>query len=148
MKLWDALLGGGGIILGLAAFAQALTFPKMPDGTPGPGLFPQILGILLALTGAVIVFQSMRPHGEEGESYTRDAVIKAAMVLVAIAFYIAVVQKVGFLITGMIVTGGLMLILGVRAKVAVPTTVVLVFASMLLFEKILRVPLPVGIWGG
>lgn len=146
MKLWDILLGGGGIILGLAAFAQAQTFPKMPDGTPGPSLFPQILGVMLAITGAIIVFQSMRPHGEV-ETYTRGAVIRAALVLVAIAFYIAVVQMLGFLITAVFVTGGLMFILGVRWKIALPTTVLLVFFSMILFEKILRVPLPIGIWG-
>lgn len=146
MKLWDVLLGGGGIILGLAAFAQAQTFPKMPDGTPGPSLFPQILGVMLAITGAIIVFQSMRPHGE-GETYARGAVIRAALVLVAIAFYIAVVKELGFLITAVLVTGSLMFILDVRWKIALPTTVLLVFASMMLFEKILRVPLPIGIWG-
>lgn len=146
MKLWDVLLGGGGIILGLAAFAQAQTFPKMPDGTPGPSLFPQILGVMLAITGAIIVFQSMRPHGE-GETYARGAVIRAALVLVAIAFYIAVVKELGFLITAVLVTGSLMFILGVKWKIALPTTVLLVFASMMLFEKILRVPLPIGIWG-
>ncbi len=148
MKISEAMLGGGGIILGVAAFGEAQTFPKMPDGTPGPALFPQILGVLLAFAGAIIVVQSLRPRVEEGESYTRDAVMRAGLVLVAIAFYIAVVQRLGFLITAMLVTGSLMLLLGVRLRVAIPTAVLLVFASSVLFERILRVPLPVGIWGG
>ena len=119
----------------------------MPDGTPGPSLFPQILGVMLAITGAIIVFQSMRPRGE-AETYTRGAVIKAALVLVAIAFYIAAVQKLGFIITACSSPAGLMFILGVRSKIAIPTTVLLVFFSVMLFEKILRVPLPIGILGG
>jgi putative tricarboxylic transport membrane protein len=148
MKIWDAVLGGGGIILGLAAFAQAQTFPKMPDGTPGPSLFPQILGVMLAITGAIIVVQSVRPHRDEGQSYTRDALLKAGLVLVVIAVYVAVVQRVGFLITALLVTGSLMFVLGVRWRILLPTTIALVIASRILFQEVLRVPLPVGIWGG
>jgi hypothetical protein len=57
------------------------------------------------------------------------------------------VQRLGFLITATLVTGSLMLILGVRLRVALPSTILLVIGSVMLFERILRVPLPVGILG-
>ncbi len=147
MKLSDALLGGTAAILGAATFAYVQSFPKMPDGTPGPSLFPQILGILLVIFGGAVVVQSMRPHGGENEHFERAAVIKAGLVLVAIAVFIGLVERLGFLITGTLVTGSLMLVLGVRLRVALPTTIFLVIGSVILFERILRVPLPVGLLG-
>lgn len=147
MKLSDALLGGAAMLLGVAAFAQVQSYPKMPDGTPGPSLFPQILGVLLVIFGGVIVFQSFRPHTDENEHYERSAVIRAGLVLVAVAMYVGLVQRLGFLITATLVTGSLMLILGVRLRVALPSTILLVIGSVMLFERILRVPLPVGILG-
>ena len=147
MKLSDALLGGAAVLLGAATFAYVQSFPKMPDGTPGPSLFPQILGVLLVIFGVAVVVQSVRPHTGENEHFERNAVIKAGLVLVGIAVYIGLVQRLGFLITATLVTGSLMLVLGVKLRVALPTTILLVIGSVMLFERILRVPLPVGLLG-
>lgn len=147
MKRSDAILGGGAALLGVAVFINSMSFPKMDDGTPGPSLFPQILAVLLVAFGVTIVFQSMRPHTKVDRNYTTLSILKAGGVLLAIAAYILVVQKVGFLITATLILLGLMLMLGARLRVSLPAAVAIALFSLILFEKVLRVPLPPGLLG-
>ncbi|MGE5619769.1 MAG: tripartite tricarboxylate transporter TctB family protein [Sphingomonadaceae bacterium] len=148
MKRSDAVLGGAAVLLGAAVYLNTLAFPTMPDGAPGPALFPQILSALLILFGGIIVAQSIRPHVQEERHYEPKAILKAGGVLVAIALYVMVVQKVGFLITAAAILFGLMMMLGVRVRVGLPASVAIALFCVLLFEKVLRVPLPPGVLGG
>lgn len=148
MKHSDALLGGAVALLGAAVYLNTLSFPTMPGDWPGPGLFPQILSGLLILFGGIVAVQSLRSHHSVIEAYQPAAALKAGLVLVAVAIYIAVVIKLGFLITASLMTAGLMLLLGVRVRVAIPAGVGVAVLCILLFEKVLRVPLPPGILGG
>lgn len=148
LKRSDAVLGGAAILLGVAVFANTLGFPKMPDGAPGPALFPQILAALMVVFGLIILLQSTRPHVEEDRHYDTVAILKAGGVLVAIAAYVLLVQRLGFLITATVILLGLMLMLGARLRVGLPAAVALSVFSLVLFEKVLRVPLPPGILGG
>ncbi len=148
MKLSDTVLGGGAAILGAAAFLDTLSFPKMADGSPGPALFPQILGVLLVIFGIIVIVQSARPHGGEENHYESVAILKAGGVLVGIALYVAFAHTLGFLITATLILLGLMLMLKARLRVALPAAVAVALFSMALFEKVLRVPLPPGILGG
>ena len=148
MKLSDSILGGVAVLLGAAAFLDTLSFPKMADGAPGPALFPQILGALLVVFGLIVVVQSVRPRAGEDVHYEPVAILKAGGVLVGIALYVAFVQKLGFLITASLIMLGMMVMLKVRLRVGLPAAVAIALFSMVLFEKVLRVPLPPGILGG
>ncbi|AZY49212.1 tripartite tricarboxylate transporter TctB family protein [Bordetella avium] len=59
--------GGTMIVLGLAAFAQATTYQLGTLGRMGPGMFPAILGVLLALLGIGIAF-SRQPAEDAAEA--------------------------------------------------------------------------------
>ncbi|MHB0868323.1 MAG: tripartite tricarboxylate transporter TctB family protein [Chloroflexota bacterium] len=148
MKRSDAILGGAAALLGAAVYMQTLTFPSMPDGTPGPALFPRVLSALLVLFGVVIVAQSTRHHVGENNHYETANVLKAGGVLVGIAAYVFLVHKLGFLITATLLMLALMAMLGVRLRVGLPAAVALAVLSLMLFERVLRVPLPPGILGG
>lgn len=89
----------------------------------------------------------MRPHTKEETSYQPMAVLKAGGVLVAIAAYILVSHSLGFLITGSLITLALMLMLEVRLWHALPASLAVTIMSLLLFDRVLRVPLPLGILG-
>ncbi len=147
MKRSDVLIGGVAVALSAAVYIDTLSFPKMADGTPGPALFPQILSALFALFGIILIVQARHPHVGDAVEYRTAAVVKAGLMLAAIAFYVALVQRLGFLITATILTAVLMILLDVRVKIAVPAAVVTAVAFILLFEKVLRVPLPLGILG-
>ncbi len=148
MKLSDTVLGGCAVILGAATLANTTSFPKMADGIPGPALFPQIVGVLLVILGLIVVVQSLRPHTQEERRYEPVAILKAGGVLAGIALYVAFVHVVGFLITATVILLGMMLMLKARLLVALPAAVGIALFSMVLFEQILRVPLPPGILGG
>lgn len=148
MKRSETVLGGAVALLGAAVFLDSLSFPLMPDGWPGPGLFPQILSVLLILFGGTVAVQSLRSQRMEAEAYEPKAVLRAGLVLVAVAIYVAVVQRLGFLITASLITAGMMLLLGVRVRTAIPAGIGVAVLCVLLFEKVLRVPLPPGILGG
>lgn len=148
MKRSDVVLGGAAVLLGAAVYLESLNFPRMADGWPGPGLFPRILGVLLVLFGGVVMVEAFRPHESQEVSYQPANILKAGLVLVSVAIYVAVAQKLGFLPTATLLLLGLMLMLNVRLRVALPASVAVAVLCLLLFEKVLRVPLPPGILGG
>lgn len=147
MRHGDLILGGAAAVFGAAIFLIAMSFPTMPGGAPGPSLFPQILGVLLVLFGAIVVIDSRRKHRGEEVEYETAALVKGALVLVFIGIYVAVVTRLGFVLTSLGLLLGLMLMLGVRVRTALLSSVGIVLFCVVLFQKILRVPLPPGILG-
>ena len=141
----NALVGGAAALLGAAVYWNTLSFPKLPDGTPGPSLFPQILSVLLVVSGLILILESRRSRTDEAVSYQGIAILKAGGVLVGVAAYIVLVERLGFLLTSGLLLAGLMLMLNVRVRIAIPVAVVVAVGCVILFEKILRVPLPPGL---
>ncbi len=144
MSLPDVLLGAAVVGLGIFVYSTAVRFPALPDGTPGPGLFPQILAVLMFLFGLLQVVQGMRNGESSAIRYEPAALVRAALVLAAVGFYIIVLPHLGFLLTSLILLFGLMLLLGVRPMVAIFAALVVAWISALLFGSVLRVPLPPG----
>ncbi len=147
MRYADALLGAGVIILGVAAFLETLRFPEMPGGMPGPALFPRILSVLLAGFGLPLLLRARRPAEDAALAFSRVAVLKGAGILLGIVAYIVLVERLGFILTAGVILTGMMLMLGVRARTALPVSAGLVLFIVLLFQQLLRVPLPQGIFG-
>ena len=58
------LFGGTAMLLGLAVFLYAQSFPSLPEGYPGPSLFPQIVAIGLFLCGITLVIGSFQKKQE------------------------------------------------------------------------------------
>lgn len=148
MKKGDFLLGAASVVVGIAVFVHTLSFPEMADGTPGPALFPQILSGLLFIFGGVLSVQSWRGGSQSSSAnYGAAASLKALAILVAIAVYIAVVTELGFVLTSLALLLFIMVVLGVRMRIAIPTTVGVIIFCVVLFGRLLRVPLPPGILG-
>lgn len=156
---------------GLAVVLYVQTFPQLPGGAPGPGLFPGIIGALLALFGLVLAVRWFRDHRSgSGRAQTaqEDAVRKdddeyeslldepvsagtawtnAASVVGSVVFYLVFADVLGFNLAMGVLLLGLMLRLGARWRVAVPSAVAATAFLYLVFERILLVPLPSGILG-
>ncbi len=147
MRHGDLVLGGAAVAFGAAIFLISLSFPKMAGGAPGPALFPQILGVLLVLFGAMVVSDYRRKRPGEDVQYETAALVKGALVLVFIGIYVAVVTRLGFVLTSIALLLSLMLMLGVRARMAALSSIGIVLFCVVLFQKLLRVPLPPGILG-
>ena len=151
MKISDTMVGAGFVAAGALIIAGTLNYPSLDAGPPGPSLFPRILGGLMAAFGGLVSLKGIRARdvGDDVDLlhlYRNPSFINAMFVLVGVAAYILFVEKMGFLITGAL------LLFVVMWRLKVPPLRALLVAAMFngvvyfLFVKIMRVPLPLGLF--
>ena len=139
------LLAGG---LTIAGYAQ--TFPPMPGQDVGPSLFPTIIGAGLALAGGGLAASGLKQRGTrwlEVEQWARlpRARARVGLVIVTLIGYTALVEPLGFIITGVLLLAVLFAAFGVRWAWSVPLALGVPLAIHYGFSTVLRVPLPRGI---
>ncbi len=147
MNLGEAAAGLLLLALGAYVSATASRFPHLAAGYPGPGLFPQVLGALLAVQGAALVVAGLRDGGPRGFPWTRGDLFNGLLVVLAVVLYAVASPRLGFLVTSAVVLTGLMARLGAGLGRSLVLGPALAGALYLLFGKVLRVPLPPGLLG-
>ena len=85
----------------LAAYV-ARDYPMGSAVRMGPGYFPYLLGILLALLGVVICLRSLVIHGERIESVNLRALL---LVLGAVGVFAATIESAGIVIATVLLVG-------------------------------------------
>jgi len=144
----------GGLLaaaLGAAVVLHVQTFPELPDGQPGPALFPGIVGSLLVLFGLVLLVRGVLARGtpatDPDAGITRQGRLRALAVLGLVIGYILLAEVLGFVVTMGVLLFLLMWLLGTRPLVAVLATAATTGFIFLVFEELLLVPLPEGPFG-
>jgi putative tricarboxylic transport membrane protein len=150
VKVNDAVVGAALVALAVAILVHIQGYPLIPGQKYGPALFPGVIAVGLAVTGALLVRRGAR-HGlplASGGAWLRGPARATNFVAVCLvlAFYAAFAETLGFFITGTACLLALFLKLGVRAARAVVIAVVATFVIHFLFYKLLRVPLPWGVF--
>jgi putative tricarboxylic transport membrane protein len=149
MKKNDIIAGGIFIALGVFIFTQTWNYPSPEKGHPGPDLFPNLLALLFIGFGLALIIKARKlvATEPEGAPLGPRRISNALVVLGIVAAYVAAVNTVGFLITSAVLLFLLMKKLGVTIlKSAIASIIITLFIN-LMFSKILRVPLPYGIFG-
>ena len=151
MKKNDIIFGIIFIALGTFIFIQTVSYPSLEKGHPGPGLFPNLLAILFIIFGGVLIYKARKPLKHDDTELEIPSLPKkvsnAFFVLGIVIVFVAVFNSIGFLITSAVLTFLLMKKLGVTLfRSAIASMVITLFIN-LMFSKILRVPLPPGIFG-
>jgi putative tricarboxylic transport membrane protein len=156
MRLPDRVTGLFLVGLGAAAAYGGWKLPPVPGQPVGPNVFPLVIGVGLALCGLAIAFgighsfeeeEEIVPYegGEapapQGKFYGLRALLPPALLL----FYVLVADRVGFILTAAIIVFVTATALGARWRLALPLTVLAPIAIHLIFSKLLRVPLPIGL---
>ena len=151
MKINDAVFGLLLLVLGAAVLAVVQGFPKIPGQQVGPALFPGLIAAGLCVCGALLLVNGLRTraavpwlHFDEWIRSPRH-VLACALVLASVVFYILASERLGFLITAVVVLSALMWVLQVKPVRAVLIAVVATLVIHTLFYKLLRVPLPWGV---
>jgi putative tricarboxylic transport membrane protein len=146
---------------GLAAYGGS-RLPPVPGQQIGPNVFPLVVGIGLAICGAMIAFGVGRHYEEEAEAdlakisgrittETADAPshwwrgLKALVPPALLIFYVLAVDRLGFLPTAAMIVLAASLALGARLRLAVAMAIGAPLFVNLVFVKLLRVPLPSGL---
>ncbi len=152
MRIHDGIIGAGFVVTGAAIFASTLGFPRLEGGAPGPALFPQVLAVLMVGFGVCLVVPAVSGlRRKSTEAAPTDpglgsgGIVNALLVFAAIIVFMLVSPAVGFLLTTTAILLGLMWWLGtpvVRAALAAAGLTLFVYV---IFGKVLRVPLPLGL---
>ena len=157
MRLPDRVTGLFLVGLGsLAAYGGSL-LPPVPGQPVGPNVFPIVIGVGLALCGLMIAFGIGHTFEEEeelipfeagqeaaasrGRLYGLRALLPPALLL----FYVLAADRLGFILTAGLIVLATSTALGARLKLAVPLALLAPIGVHLIFAKLLRVPLPIGL---
>jgi putative tricarboxylic transport membrane protein len=151
MKFNDAVFGLILLVLGASVLVVVQSFPKIPGQQVGPALFPGLIAAGLCVCGAMLLLKGWRnravspwAHFDEWIRSPRH-VLAFAVVLLGVVFYIVAADKLGFVLTSLLILVALMWSLGVRPG---RSMVIAIIATLLIhaaFYKLLRVPLPWGV---
>jgi putative tricarboxylic transport membrane protein len=150
MRLGDTVVGAGFAVAGALVIVATLSYPPGEVGQPGPALFPRIVGGLMAALGLLLGLGGIRA-GVAGERVAwrdllgRPGFVNALFVIGAVVAYIALADRLGFIVVTVLLLIALMWRLGVRPVQAVLVAVAFVIVVYVLFYKVLRVPLPAGL---
>ena len=158
MKLNDAVWGALLLLLAATILVHVQAFGKIPGQQYGPAIFPGLVAVGLAICGALLVLSGLaaRTHRREGAQWivlapwtrSRQHVLAFAVTLAVNVFYIVIVDRLGFIPTGIVYLSALFLVFGVSARWILPLAVVLTLAIHTAFYKLLRVPLAWGVLQG
>jgi putative tricarboxylic transport membrane protein len=151
MKINDVL---SGVVIGslaAAVYLHARSFPPMVGQNVGPNLFPQLIAAGLMICAIFLVIRGAKALRTEALVEMPEwlganrAALGFVMIPVVLVFYLAVSERLGFLITAVLLLMALFYVFGVRTRTALIVAIVGSLAIHTMFYKLLKVPLPWGI---
>jgi len=149
MRVNDAIVGACLIALAIAILVHIQGYPLIPGQNYGPALFPGVIAVGFIVTGAILFVRGVRQRAPLivlGEWLRRPTLVTNFLaVCVALVFYVAAADALGFIVVSIVFLAALFLKFGVRVAVALPVAIVSTLVIHTLFYKVLRVPLPWGV---
>ena len=122
----------------------------MPGQRFGPAWFPGLIAAGLGICGLFLILAGVRQGAPwlalPAWVHQRRPPLGVASVIVGLLFYIVAADTLGFHITGVVLLAIWMRILGASWRMAAVAAVVATVAIHLSFYKILRIPLPWGLF--
>ena len=142
----DRVAGVALVVIGLVAVWESRAFPLGTLHRPGPAYMPVGLAGLLIVCGAAVCAMGggARTLRQVGWPEWRHAVA----IFAACAFAAWGLERLGYRVTMAVVVG--FLLLGLERKgwvVGLALTLVMAWGSFYVFDTLLRVPLPRGLFG-
>jgi putative tricarboxylic transport membrane protein len=158
VKLNDAVWGALLLLFSAVVLVHVQAFPRIPGQNVGPALFPGLIAAGFAVCGAILVSKGLAARvsgGERARWFELDGWTRFHRKLVAFAlvvgvniFYIALVDRLGFVPTGVVYLALLFAVFDVPLKWIVPLALAMTLGIHYAFYKLLRVPLPWGLLQG
>jgi putative tricarboxylic transport membrane protein len=151
MRLNDAIFGVLLIVFAIAEIAYTRTFPSLHGQAYGPDLFPILIGVGFLITGAILTLQGLaqraaQPLVEVGAwAADRGNVVNFGLVLLALLFYIAASDWLGFILTAFVIMLVLLKSFGSGMVAALVIAALTTLGIHTLFARVLLVPLPWGV---
>ena len=148
MKAVDLRVGIALALLAAAVLWSAQAFPVVPGQRLGAGFLPKLVGAGLLLCGLGLVLRRLRgqAYGDlvAAPSASWRDIGSAVVILASIAAYIALADRLGFLLVAPLCLLAVFRVLRVGWRPAIGFALGGTLLVHLAFYKLLRVPLP---WG-
>ena len=158
MKVNDAVWGALLLLLAAAILVHVQSFRTIPGQQYGPAIYPGLIAVGLAICAVLLIVKGLAARTQDGRRvrwmtlapWTRSHrhVVAFALTLGVNVFYILLVDRLGFIPTGVVYLSALFAVFGVRLIWIVPLALLLTLAIHTAFYKLLRVPLPWGLLQG
>ena len=150
MRLIDQRVGAALALLALAVLWSARAFPAVPGQKLGAGFLPMLVGAGLLLCGLGLIWRSHRSlvgyddPAAVPESSRRD-LVSAFTIVGSVVLYVALADKLGFLLIAPLCLLAVFRVLQVRWAPALGWALAGSLLVHVAFYKLLRVPLPWGV---
>jgi len=151
MKINDAIFGAIFALLGAVVLVHVQSFPNIPGQQYGAAIFPGLIAAGFVVCGVLLVFSGLRSRSEQpwfaAGPWLRlpRHVVAVTVIVLGVAVYLALAERVGFLIVAPALLLAWFRVLGVRWPVALVAAMVTTVLMWYAFYKLLRVPLPWGV---
>jgi putative tricarboxylic transport membrane protein len=159
MRLPDRITGLFLVGLGTASAYGGWLLPPVPGQPVGPNVFPLVIGIGLAACGLMIAFGVGHTFEEEEQLVAADPGqeaaapppqgrlygLRALLPPALLFFYVLAADRLGFILTAGLIVLATATALGAKPKLSIPLAILAPIGIHLIFAKLLRVPLPIGL---
>lgn len=130
--------------------SEALSMSISAEYGPGPGMFPLILGISLAVLSLLLLWDGINPRTKDKASkfQNKAGLLASGLMVLGLVGYALVITKLGYLLTTFLLV---LFLMGVVARDKLRTTLLTAIAVTvllyLIFDVGLGVQLPKGPFG-
>jgi putative tricarboxylic transport membrane protein len=148
VKVNDALSGAGLAVLGAVVLWHIQGFPAMPGQKFGPAWFPGAIAAGLFVCGMLLVLRARGGPWLAVPPWTKRArpLAGVASVIGGLLFYVLAADWLGFHLTGLLLLTLWTRVLGAGWRLSLAVSVIATLAIHLSFYKLLRIPLPWGLF--
>jgi putative tricarboxylic transport membrane protein len=149
MKLNDTLSGIALLGLAIAVLLNTAGYPQVPGQQVGPAVFPRLIALALGVCALLLIIRGRAAAGDpwvvpgawlKSPYHRRNFLVTTG----CLVFYLLAAEKLGFLLTGVLILSAMFWSLSVPRARILPLAVVITLLIHTVFYKALRVPLP---WG-
>jgi len=141
---WSGLMF---VVVGVVFAVGATNYSMGASARPGPGYFPLILSIIMAILGAIVLFKALTIETEGGDPIGSIAWKPLIVIVVAILVFGALLPRLG-----MVITIPILIVITSFAgdefgwKGVIANAVVLTLSSWLIFVLGLKLTIPMWPW--
>jgi putative tricarboxylic transport membrane protein len=152
VKVNDALSGAALVALGAIVLWHTRDFPKIPGQNYGAAWFPGWIAAGLIACGALLIAARLRAAAPEpllalpDWTQRKRPVASVAALVGGLVAYVLVVDALGFHVTAAALLLLWSRLLGASLRLALPAALAATIVIHLAFYKLLKVPLPWGVF--
>lgn len=146
-KRGDIAAGFFCIFFGATMMIGAIKLRLGTPSEPQPGFFPFVAGIILVVLSAILLIRAFSGRGEGAEPF--GELWRPAILAIGLFLYSLLLDSMGYIIATIILSMVVLRVLDTKAWLKLAAiSLILSVGTYFLFDRLLDVPLPLGILTG